>query len=558
MDLYFTYIKGIDETNVFHFDSSDDRDKYMKQGNIQHIVTDSFYPPHAHLNLRIDSDDINFKEAVNYVCFEYGDKWYYYFIDSYRYINERLIEFVLHMDTITTYYFNLQRINGILERQTIKRWNGDEINRDYIREDITASDTYINTYKKIWNTDEVLVDLVFQATTDYPCVVATKEETFATPYIIFTSFKHKNGNRIQNIKVVKSSGTITTTDTKGIQIFNNAKTNSVLASVPISLLIGKNYTLLTDSEKVETLEIYENLQSASTFLLYSPSDPLRLATYNGYNASLINSFTASGNFEKNTDATKARSITYCPYLYDPTYTRVLYGEKDNLKIMQTQYFTDVTHRMYYSMDITTGIRLYYIDDIDNVYGEYSLSTSTRNLDIASDPWLQYISRNQSSLLTSTALNGIMLGENMFTGNGFGAFKNFTNMASTASKVIDKMRSPKSATSGSSIGQVFLTNAQLPVIYKESVQDISQCMDYFENYGMLVNKMVNTASLKSLYNRYYFDYLKFSDVSISVTSLMSEEIVRDITRRLKNGVRFWHYSSYANAGVYLYDNVEKSW
>lgn len=558
MELYFSYIDGIDETNVLQFDTLEDRSNYLKKGDYYTIVTDSFYPPHTHLTLRVDTSDVNFNEPANYVSFEYENKWYFYFIDSYRYVNERLIEFVLHMDTITTYYFDIEKVSGLLERQTIKRWNGNEINRDYIREDITASDTYNNTYKKIWNTDEVLVDLVFQATTDYPCVVATKEETFTTPYIILTSFKHKNGNRIQNIKVIKSSGTITTTDTKGIQIFNNAKTNSVLASIPISLLIGTNYAISTDSEGNETLEIYENLQSVSTFLLYSTSDPLRLATYNGYNASLINSFTASGDFEKNTTTGKSRSITYCPYLYDPTYSRVLYGEKDNLKIMQTQYFTDVTHRMYYSMDITTGIRLYYIDDIDNVYGEYTLSTSTRNLDIASDPWLQYISRNQSSLLTSTALNGIMLGENMFTGNGFGAFKNFTNMASTASKVIDKMRSPKSATSGSSIGQIFLTNSQLPVIYKENVQDISQCMDYFENYGMLVNKKVNKDSFKGLYNRYYFDYIKFIDVTISAYTLMSEEIARDITRRLKNGVRFWHKSSNPRVGVYSYDNVEKSW
>ena len=158
MRIYFGYITGINRIDTPYFSSISQQSTWFSNKSIGYVDT-TFYPPHYTNRIRVSTEDLDFNKSCNYVWFEYNGKTYYYFIDEITYINETLIEILITMDYIQTYYFNIIVSNGIIERKFINRWvnvnNQWCINRNYIRVSDHVANNY--SYTRASDTSSALV-----------------------------------------------------------------------------------------------------------------------------------------------------------------------------------------------------------------------------------------------------------------------------------------------------------------------------------------------------------------------------------------------------------------
>lgn len=553
MELNFIYINGLNEIDTIHFDSIEDRNKYMSQGQVKTVVTEAFYPPHYHLSIRLDTDDIDLNTTANYLSFEYNDKWYYYFIQSIRYVNENILEFSLKMDTIMTYYFDADKYSGVVERNTIKRWNGDNFNRDYIQENVSVSENFINgNVRKPLSGERLTLDIIqaFPGNTTY---IKTNDNNLTLPYCLVPRFRC-DGKNVVNVKWRN-----TTIHQSAVwELYDDVNAIKVISSIP-STFLNINYSATYN----ETSDDYD------IAILDIPSITFMQATINTKNYWTIFSIDyttlASSRilhtiktFAKNTDATNKRNYKYCPYLSTPSYYRIIYGEKDNFNIIQTQKYNTDYIDIHYLYNVLDGSRLYYINSIDNPYSEILTCYSSTTLPIATDNWKQYYANHQYSAYIGLALSSASTMLGAMSVNPAKMIGGAIGTANQIATIQDIKHSPAKIQSSNDVLTTLLCDNNQPYIITQQVEDINQCMNYFENYGLLINKTINRDNLNNLYNRYYYDYVKFKDVEVDFGCIVSLDLRDNFISRLKNGVRFWHYSSGDNIGVYNNDNVEKSW
>lgn len=101
-------------------------------------------------------------------------------------------------------------------------------------------------------------------------------------------------------------------------------------------------------------------------------------------------------------------------------------------------------------------------------------------------------------------------------------------------------------------------------------NIYECLDVeyvarqYYMYGYKVDIMIDTSDYPYLYEvvtayskRFYFNYLKFKEIDLSVSILCGKEMLEDLENRLLTGVRIWNYTWDIGFGV-GYDNVEVSY
>lgn len=105
-----------------------------------------------------------------------------------------------------------------------------------------------------------------------------------------------------------------------------------------------------------------------------------------------------------------------------------------------------------------------------------------------------------------------------------------------------------------------------ILIQETVNDIEYVAHKFEQYGYLINEEIHEDQILNYFNtRYYFNVIKFKDVSITLEYICSNDLLQNIKERLQNGLRMWniHDESYSRLPVidynkFNYDNVENEY
>ena len=158
------YIEGISRTDepVFHGEYGARYQSLFMANHAVCSIDTGFYPPHYHNVIDLSTNDVDFNTQVNYLSLEYGGKTYYYFIDSIQYVSESDIKVIVTMDTIQTYMFDIVNYHAEITKNTIHRFINHDINRNYIRENISNGNFEINKFEKLYNSDVYAV--VFKCT----------------------------------------------------------------------------------------------------------------------------------------------------------------------------------------------------------------------------------------------------------------------------------------------------------------------------------------------------------------------------------------------------------
>ena len=106
MIIKFYNIPGISPDNEPYFSSVSVRTSNFNRYLVKSLST-YYYPVQYENRIKLEVTDVPLTLVYNYISIEmYGKEWYY-FVDSFRYVNEKIYYVNLAMDAIQTFYFDI-------------------------------------------------------------------------------------------------------------------------------------------------------------------------------------------------------------------------------------------------------------------------------------------------------------------------------------------------------------------------------------------------------------------------------------------------------------------
>lgn len=636
MSYKLMYVKNISRLDTWKFENLSEQTSYFN--NLTGLTIDDYFPPFFSQSLRLSLDDlINVQNSThyNYLQLTFNNKEYYYFVREIKYINENLISIDLDMDTIQTFYFDINFKHSTLDRRSIKRKlskNSHYINRNYIRENLSKGE-FVKTQYEEYNRYNYIMVTTRQS--------MSHSIDYARRSLITDGYDLTNGLYRYLLLLPKMPNDFINTYKLRYPNSNNGydEIDFTLASLRqcinklqqdeniVDMIFINNSKFLDKSLhrldthlnqiyyitiNPDTTKIGVSLGDSSLDVDGTNYSFVPCVTINDYDNVLtskdiiVNNITLTNNYT-NGSLEEPFNIKYIPALLDENYIYVKYGEKMQHTTYPLYKLQQDILKFGERYDFASFSRLYIINDNEygdnDVYSTRIVVNSLENMDRYTDAWIQYQSTNYATLksgfknnlaleISGGLLGGVSSGRMsqgnasvgtsssvpMFWGSTYGGgtkttiedprltvaktgisalktINNFVTMKDNLQHTPDK-RNQGNQYSSDTIGK-FTT-----VFYEvECVKDIEAVAKKLEWFGYKVNECFTDTNLlidSELYQRYYYNIIKCSDLSIVLNFFIQDEnIISDIESRFIDGLRIWEKSN----NDYLcdnlkYDNVEK--
>lgn len=603
MDIKFYYVRGISVVDTPRFSNINAQENYFANKLVK-TITNSFYPPHYTNKIRIEDTDLDFNSQVNYVSLNFLNKEYYYFIDKTVYINENLVDIYLIMDTAQTYMFNIDFINSSMDRLSIKRWKQNNINRDYVRENMSEEQFSVKEYSKISRDFNCYLIETSEVIGSTGLLNSGKGTTIEAPKYLITPFCYYllflPVNKDDKVNMITTDGQ--TTETHSNYGVNEITLLSELASNPNVLNITLMNSFCFDITVNETYDedLHINIISLTmnsaqlSFMTYSLGiDDIYMLRMRITNLNFKTDFNYTFEFIKNTAINNPLDIKYCPQLLDENYIQFIYGERLGFTSYPLHKLKSLSFKCESLYDFGEQNRVYRITNNDYASNNDEHFTTiqnktTENYWLVNDYWKNYKSQNQATLTTgvrlaretafyksfkqagisSLGLVGDEDGEisslkkvgsvgGLITSATDVLFKNYdiTQRLKINRKNLDY--TPDTEKQGNSLTTDLYSDAISIMYRREDVKDIENCYIKLERFGYKVNIDVSSENIFNYFNyRYYYNFIKTTDLELSINILNSKDIINNIKDRFNNGLRLWNVENpNVVLGEYIYDNVE---
>lgn len=450
MELKLYFVSGINRVDTPYFSSIEEQGKWFDNKKVATLEDFTFYPPHYQNNIRLTTDDIDFKSNINYLSLTYNDKVYYYFIDNITYISEDVIAIDITMDVIQTYMYNTRFINSDIDRACIKRRTDGmyAVNRDYIRENVSENDFILNSYNRVYNKEYYIIDI---ATTEplksMDGSTTSVDKSFRPStlindnkyvidgmyhYFIFYSLTGKD-IVFKNIPGFSydedSSGENDITDTCSIDDISDllnalSKLPQVVSMNIIPFDITKHFEYTITDEEELTIEPGQRISPLLLYKLKIGNSGVATPYVFGLSTEIgdewfqlditpdfqeYNLFSSEIPYyvQHNNGGKKvAYDVRYTPQLIDENYRKIMYGERissTSLPLSQVTNFRYMGGRPTYIC--SNGNRAYTLydnylsSDLNDKYITTIVVRTQENFPLKNDAWTSYLSRNQASLTT---------------------------------------------------------------------------------------------------------------------------------------------------------------
>ena len=608
------YLEGYTSFNVPKFNNSAQRDNYFNSLTAYDI--DAYYPPFYTNIIKLDIDDVPLTSPINFVILIHNGKYYYYFVDKINYKNESIYEIVINMDTILTYMYDYRVTQGLKTRESIKRWNGNEINRDYVRENVSegimevSSFTYRNPNKYIIVTSS---HNYIDAGRDSGHYIQNGTYYDFGYYVYVFPLPPFELSNIATIHMYCDSGL---TDLGSVNPYK-----------VVDQFIADPYTInmmLVESEYLDKIYgtswnlVATYLSCTVTFSASISSDDIvrfnnnKICGFNVINLPIDNNFIFSDNlgFIKNISDRSLFDYHYIPQLIDENYIQLEYGDVNGFSSYPLHQSKSSVFNYYNNLDVTNGNDGYYILDSltsNNKYNSYNISLGL-TFDLITDPWLEYQAQNKGTLSTGLQLQAVNtlystikgIGTNVVSGLYMGgrselefeagnqglsnmyATRKFQSSTNAATSLTDGLMqglnivanyqinrdnlqfSPDTVKGRANLYSMMFSKYKSPYLKKFMVTDIENCARKLEEYGYRVNKVINSPLGIYIYNlcknRKYYNCVSAKVTQYLTYCLIPNEIINDINSRLENGLRFINMNNLPNNWkipyIFEYDNVEE--
>ena len=605
------FIQGYSRDNTIRFSTLNAQTNYFVS-NVDNDLEfdDAYYPPHYTNKIKINVKDYSISN-VNFLMLNYNNKWYYYFIDQIKYINEYIAELSITMDTIQTFMFDVKINYGNIERLTIPRWRNasGSINRDYIRENISKGEFILNDLEYFTNNKFLVVirDKYQSETNDYLATVKTENNEYLPLGVVIAVIPLPYGDMI----FTQQGGTVpmfqwkvdvrTQYYNEFMPDFNNA-INNLLQSASVANIYLADNRYINSIFNIEVLwdefdEPYGHITVDTTKINYSyfsATGGFIISQINQQILSTLKYIKVNNEMFVNNRSQNQFNIKYHPQIIDDNYMQLLYGERKVYSTYPLFNFNSIAFHIEDYFDFYEDIRGYHIcsnneieqDGIDK-YDTWAINNIPISFNLINNAWANYAathkaslsqgrdlaySENNANMLLSMLRGSLTLGLSNAVGSEAGMAKGVTEIGMAPVTAIknsifmrqkykvadnDLKYTPNTIGQGTSLISD-ITNGSIRTVKKLFIRsDIEAVIKYFETYGYRVNKFINNTSIYDLpKNRYYYNFYKFSDIDIKQTSaILTVDIISDIEQRLINGIRFFENLPNTLEINYAYDNYD---
>lgn len=433
------FIKGISRLDTWKFNSKEQQYDYFD--GLPGEKIDDYFPPYYSNSIRLSFNDVDYTSSkYNYLLLYFNNKYYCYFIDGIKYINEDVYTLEITMDDIQTRMFDIQFLNSTVDRRSIKRWTKDDdgyyINRNYNRENLSKED-FINYSYENYTFNKTLYLLI---------KASEVRMTNPSDFYLLTSVRSKYNNVLSNgfyyciLPLPKNVDVNSNVIKSYIKLYNNnyqqVGNEEHFYNFDLQSLIASDYVLDVTVVNETFLDAYIERIITSTEYVYSDGikiceqhNDIRFYSNSALfwckipagdttacDALVINCFEndfrrkecTPFNLIRNNRINQPFNSIYIPALLDENYIHLYFGEKTNFTTYPLSKSINKNFSLYYFYDILTNERCYRIGDQGGFdYDEYNTtitSTSQESLELKNSPWENYVSQNKATLTTGRYLN----------------------------------------------------------------------------------------------------------------------------------------------------------
>ena len=608
----FYYIGGITRFDTPYFLSIELQKQFFSSKLIG-IMEDSYYPPHYRNQITVSSDELDFNTQIDYLSLEYNNKEYYYFIDDIEYgRNPNLIILHITMDTIQTYMFNIKFLSSEVSRKLINRWNGNEINRDYLRENLSSASKQVKDYvdydddnipflvirtlEKLYDTSNTpITKLMYNGK-----ILSDGSIIYLLPFpfikdinyikIYYQEDEDERYNRIDSIGTIYNQLYEMSKNPKIVEIY-------LLNNLPLKYNKRYETTSVNNDTLVLDFSMYDFSPSGEIFwgdgmetnlgdsgiILSFPNLPINIE---------LNKNIYNFNFIKNINVANSFNYLYVPQLLDENYYEYVFGERLGYTGYPLHLLTKPELINHSVIDILTDNRIYFILSQEQEQDKYLTSITNQTKEsymLINDAWLQYQALNHGTLTTgknlahqklayqeinksissvSNIVGKIVQGDvagSISSGVSYGAS---VAMMPWEHSMIDQQFdvtqenmefTPDTEKQGNNMSSDLLNRSLHRIVKVSEVLDIEDVARKLEGYGYKVHEQYSTENLFNVLNtRTIFNIIQCNTLSITLDVICDNTTLELIKERFTNGIRMWNNIDSQDLFIpFKYDNVEKN-
>lgn len=417
------YVKGISRLDEPLFDTAAHQQAFFHKYAIAELDT-GFYPPHFQNQITISAEDASFNTSCNYLSLTYGTKNYYYFIDAIAYVSEDVVSLVVSLDSIQTYMFDCKFMQAMINKASIKRWDDPDafiINRGYIRENLSGGNFQNMEYGLskdrvgwyvIWvrNTATLYIPKgeSYELLSIIPYMPLSNNDDkvakYAMPLCIPVPYNKSLAGVVMNGHEVNEDFTSLCSDASVLKIEWFAQD---IFSGLYTTSYDNNLLYMTMSKDADVRVLYVGTEDSAKKVVgavYTPSSTSLKVPYNNMNIQYLD------KFRPNRSKKVARAVSYVPALIDENYINIGFGEQ----MARTSYpLHKLTKPFLYGISLCNwiaGTRCYYLSSdeykgsVTDPYQTMLLQNTDESIDLYTNAWNEYYSRNKGTWTIGYALN----------------------------------------------------------------------------------------------------------------------------------------------------------
>lgn len=401
MIIKFYNIPGISPDNEPHFDSVTIRNLTLNNYIVKYLSI-YYYPVQYENRIKLEVTEVPLTLVYNYIAIEmYGKDWFY-FVDSFRYVNEKIYYVNLAMDAIQTFYFDISFIKYEGKRSLTFAGLRDNLSIDstvYVSS-ITDYDDgnpgiFVFQFKDISGSSVVLED----PSTVSPQTRPQVENIDVTTFVKGTSIQYTDGLKTFFLLSPRSftttyvnyyhdgSSTLqgySFTRSDWISFYNKLVNDPNVVNAYFTTILPKGVTLDGGSGyKLDT-----NITLYKYGIIKS-----------GNYSDLTNNIIQIQDIKYGSFTTPIRAVC------DSNYTQFTIGEvNDNVIVPIELIEPETTYDLYVTMDYSSGVRNYYVNAQPLLDIKFKhVCNSIESVQVFNDMYNMYLSQNKGSLTTGMAL-----------------------------------------------------------------------------------------------------------------------------------------------------------
>ena len=543
-----------DNTNQIYFDNATHQNQYFTSRVYKTSNNLTYQRDYQVYALQAEYD--NTITSCNYLRYRnnnYGNKWFYAFITSIRYVNPNTVYIDFILDAYQTFMFDIT-------------WKDCFIERSHVRDDTLGAHT-LDEGIHVGNRYSKEVDVSWPGTYVFAGNVNVVPIIFLAAAYVFPS----SGDPTERIITANVQGTPTTLAVwfpnfdviKTAPLFqmqqflkllqNSSKSNAIVASVAIPEHIARG-----------TWNTMKGVEGAITEVQADPKAIESGAYLQISNQQFIDSVNATLTLTPLMSYTPRNKKLYC---YPFTYFVLSSNQGENVTI-KTEWLPetqppvgDPDRELKLSLSANISPDSSYFCKVTNANSASRALTCTMaqlpQVATAASTYANWLAGHMASITSGILANGLQIfGGTAATVSGAGASAGIGGITSgvngiigTIGNLIDAEKMPASLnSSGGSTGNAAINNRRFSLYQQVLNPDMYASIDqFFDMYGY----KVNMNGTPDFYCRAYWQYFKIPIVNI--TGNVPAEYMNQIKSTFQNGVTLWNYSAGDGVDVGNYRN-----